>query len=251
MKTGRPPITVRWVEVNKGEDDNPNYRSRFFAREIRMAGEDSIFTPTPPLESLRMVLSYETTDFPDEPKKVHDSRSPHRTQFLAIDILRAYVNAVTLGGRLGPGPKDSKEISMLNRIVRWTTRGIEYEANPRQVEKLLWEIELEGAISPDSEPWRFERITSPPTASTSSTRPRVCRFMSRLTDIAIGALTPLARYLRSRPRMVFDFEFQAAEGLECYTDTDWAGCARIWKRTSEGCLMSGQHLIKAWSRPRR
>ena len=49
--TGRPPISVRWVEVSKGDDDNPNYCSRLFAREIRMAGEDSIFAPTTPLES--------------------------------------------------------------------------------------------------------------------------------------------------------------------------------------------------------
>jgi hypothetical protein len=47
--------------------------------------------------------------------------------------------------------------------------------------------------------------------------------------------------------MVFDFEFQTAEGIECYTDTDWAGCARTRKSTSGGCLMVGQHLIKAWS----
>ena len=51
----------------------------------------------------------------------------------------------TVGGRLGPGPDDAKEISMLNRIVRWTPWGIEYEADPCQVGKLLREIELEGA----------------------------------------------------------------------------------------------------------
>ena len=28
------------------------------------------------------------------------------------------------GGRLGPGPKDSKEGAVLNRIIRWTERGI-------------------------------------------------------------------------------------------------------------------------------
>ena len=43
--TGRPPISVRWVEVNTGDDDNPSYRNRLVAREIRMAGEDSIFAP--------------------------------------------------------------------------------------------------------------------------------------------------------------------------------------------------------------
>ena len=27
-RTGKPPITVRWVEVNKGDDFNPKIRSR-------------------------------------------------------------------------------------------------------------------------------------------------------------------------------------------------------------------------------
>ena len=46
----------------------------------------------------------------------------------------------------------------------------------------------------------------------------VCRFMSRPTDIAMGALKRLARYLRAKPRMVFDSAFQSAEGLGCYND---------------------------------
>ena len=52
---------------------------------------------------------------------------------------------LTIVGRLRPGPTDSEEISMPNRVVRWTPRGIKYEAEPHQVEKLLREIELEGA----------------------------------------------------------------------------------------------------------
>ena len=47
-KMGKPPISVRWVEVNKGDDENPNYRSRLVAREIRMVGEDALFAPTLP-----------------------------------------------------------------------------------------------------------------------------------------------------------------------------------------------------------
>ena len=53
QRTGKGPITVRWIDVNKGDDDEPNYRSRLVAREIRKNGEDPIFAPTPPLESLR------------------------------------------------------------------------------------------------------------------------------------------------------------------------------------------------------
>ena len=41
------------------------------------------------------------------------------------------------GGRLCPGPKDAKELTILNRVIRWTEKGIEYEADPRQAERLL------------------------------------------------------------------------------------------------------------------
>ena len=92
-------------------------------------------------------------------------------------------------------------------------------------------------------PSRLEPTTSPLAAD----RIEVCRFMSRPTDVAMGALKRLAMYLRARPRMVFDYDFQTAEGIECYTDTDWAGCTRTRKSTSGGCIMVGRHLIKAWS----
>ena len=68
-RTGKPPISVRWVEVNKGNDLCPKIRSRPVAREIRLKGQEAIFAPTPPLESLRMVLSHATTQFPNEPAK--------------------------------------------------------------------------------------------------------------------------------------------------------------------------------------
>ena len=62
-RTGKPPISVRWIDTNKGDDAAPNIRCRLFAREIRRAGEDPIFALTPPLESLRAILSLADTDF--------------------------------------------------------------------------------------------------------------------------------------------------------------------------------------------
>ena len=44
---------------------------------------------------------------------------------------------------MGPGPSDDKEISILNRIVRWTEEGLLYEADPRHVEKLLRDAGME------------------------------------------------------------------------------------------------------------
>ena len=54
---------------------------------------------------------------------------------------------LTKGGRLGPGEHDSKQGVILNRVIRWTPDGVEYEADPRQVERLLEETGLEGANS--------------------------------------------------------------------------------------------------------
>ena len=79
-RTGKRPITVKWIDVNKGDDEAPNYRSRLVAREIRRAGEDPIFAPTPPLESLRTIISMAATDFAGAKKRVRTAESDERTQ---------------------------------------------------------------------------------------------------------------------------------------------------------------------------
>ena len=91
--TGKPPVTVRWVDVNKGDNVTPNIRSRMVARQIRQAGEEAIFAPTPPLESLRTIISLASTDMDGRAAHVRDPRSERRTQISAIDISRAYFNA--------------------------------------------------------------------------------------------------------------------------------------------------------------
>ena len=39
---GKAPITVKWIDVNKGDDAAPKYRSRLVAREVRRPWEQSI-----------------------------------------------------------------------------------------------------------------------------------------------------------------------------------------------------------------
>ncbi len=39
--------------------------------------------------------------------------------------------------RLGPAEEDDKEGRILNRVVRWTAAGLEYEAGPRQATHFL------------------------------------------------------------------------------------------------------------------
>ena len=50
---------------------------------------------------------------------------------------------VKVRATLGPEPEDDKEVSILNRVIRWAEGSLLYEADPRHVEKLLKEAGLE------------------------------------------------------------------------------------------------------------
>ena len=374
QKMGKAPITVKWVDVNKGDTENPNYRSRLVAREIRKPWEDTIFAPTPPLESLRTVLSMAATDLAGDSPHVRDATAPNRTQVMVLDISRAYFNAkrdpdedptyvelpdedplkakgmcgqlrvhmygtraaaegwhseysstmesmgflrgdasacvfrhptkrlvasvhgddftvagpknlldwmkaemeqryeLTETGRLGPGPSDGKEVKVLNRVVRWTAGGLEYEGDPRQSERFVRDLKLEGTkrVGTPGVKQVLEQVEKdtalPVTKHTafraatargnyiSADRPEIqfatkeiCRWMAAPTELGVKALKRLGGYLETHKRLVFEYPFQEAQKVDVYSDTDWSGCIRTRKSTSGGCLMIGQHLIKSWS----
>ena len=58
--TGRQPISARWIGINKGDNENPNYRSRLVAREINTHKREDLFAATPPLEAMKAILSLTT-----------------------------------------------------------------------------------------------------------------------------------------------------------------------------------------------
>ena len=51
--TGKAPISVRWIDVNKGDTSAPNYRSRLVAREYKTHDRPELFAATPPTEGLK------------------------------------------------------------------------------------------------------------------------------------------------------------------------------------------------------
>ena len=55
--TGKAPIAVRWVDVNKGDSANPKYRSRLVAKEFNTGVNHDLYAATPPSECLRPMLS--------------------------------------------------------------------------------------------------------------------------------------------------------------------------------------------------
>ena len=179
---------------------------------------------------------------------------------------------LTVGPRLGPGPDDAKEACILNRIVRWETDAVEYEADPRQAEKLIRECGLDGANSVATPGLKESSAqlaedkglgTDLHTAFRAAaaranylaadrldvqfSAKEVCRWMSAPTTSAWTALKRMVRFLVGLPRLIFRYPDQTVDHIDAYGDTDWAGCARTRKSTSGGCVMLGSHALKTWS----
>ena len=71
-RTGKAPISVGWIDINKGDQAQPNYRSRMVAREINTHRREDLFAATPPLEALKLILSMATTGNKGEILMVND-----------------------------------------------------------------------------------------------------------------------------------------------------------------------------------
>jgi len=64
-ETGKAPIPLRWIDTNKGDNKNPNYRSRQVVREIKarkklvdQLSPEETFSSMPPLEAMYTMLSF-------------------------------------------------------------------------------------------------------------------------------------------------------------------------------------------------
>ena len=78
-------ISVKWLDTNKGDRDNPNYRSRLVGREFNDSKDDTLYASTPPLEALRAIISHAST--------VDGDRPGERRELMVNDVRRAYFYA--------------------------------------------------------------------------------------------------------------------------------------------------------------
>ena len=81
--TGKKPIGVRWVDINKGDDQNPDYRSRLVAKEINTGHNDDLFAATPPIEALKILFKI----------AAYRRSKSNSIKVLFADAKRAYFNA--------------------------------------------------------------------------------------------------------------------------------------------------------------
>ncbi len=137
---------------------------------------------------------------------------------------------LTTQPRLGPGPSDAKEAVILNRVIRWTQHGLEYEADPRQAEKLVAECGMAdtNTVATPGVRVSFDQLEKDQELPThlhtafrgSAARANylaadrldcqfaaneVCRWMAKPTEAAWQALKRICRYLVGLPRMVFHY----------------------------------------------
>ena len=89
-KTKRLPgmkvISVKWIDTNKGDSVNPDYRARLVGREIKKDKRTDLFAATPPLESLRFIVSVCASN-------QGNRRSEDNYIIMSNDVKRAYFYA--------------------------------------------------------------------------------------------------------------------------------------------------------------
>ena len=84
--TGAAPVGTKWIDINKGDEDRYNIRSRLVAQEYSQGKLSTIFAATPPLEAKKALLSMAVTEGIG-----HGDGWCYKLDF--IDIKRAYFYA--------------------------------------------------------------------------------------------------------------------------------------------------------------
>ena len=362
---GSKVITTRWLDINKGDDKEPNYRSRLVGRELKLDNRLDLFAATPPLEALRILCSMCASN--------QDRDEPFR--IMSIDVRRAYFYAkvtrpvfieipeedrepgdelkvarlnlslygtrdaaqnwaaeytgyllalgfeagaatptsfrhvakdlfVTVHGDdftvtgpdaelqwlqqrlsdkyeiktnfLGPEQHHQQEIRVLNRTIRWTQKGVEYEPDQRHAELLVREMGMEtskpvatpGVADTAEEHAAYENSPELTRADATLFRGMAARLnylsldrpdlqfaakecakrMARPREADWNKLKRVARYLVGKMRLVQEYEWQELPAsLHTYTDSDWAGDKESRKSTSGGAVTWGMHTLKTWA----
>ena len=88
--TSKDPIGVRWLTINKGDNENPKIRCRIVAKGFNTHKREDLFAATPPLEAKKMLFSYAVT----EGIEYQEGKENDGMTFHFIDIRRAYYHAV-------------------------------------------------------------------------------------------------------------------------------------------------------------
>ena len=120
-ETGKAPIAVRWVDINKGDDDNPEIRCRWVGREFKGKDNkrDDLFAATPPLECKKLLFSMAVTNGIG-----YNGDRSKGMKLDFIDIRRAYFHARARGNLCGiiSGRLKGRILRTAQQIHVWHSR---------------------------------------------------------------------------------------------------------------------------------
>ena len=180
---------------------------------------------------------------------------------------------VKVRAKLGPDKDDDKCVTILNRCIEWTKEGIQYEADPRHVEIILNELDLNQCkplSSPGVKGAQLSEEDNPFLNATQATKFRQviarCNFLCQdrcdiqyaTKEAARGMAVPrkadwdrlvrIGKFLKGKPRYVIMYPQQKDTCcINGYGDNDFAGEFETRKSTSGGMTCLGDHLVKSWS----
>ena len=357
------------MDINKGDEQQPNYRSRLVAREFKTSDDCEMFAATPPPEALRMLLSklatagrrykllhadvYRACLYAKAEKPVYvklpaedcvegdeeccgrlimsmygtgdaaqnwaaeysstllsagmtqGTTNPclchanggvvgslvHGNVFVVVaqeenirEIKEALQSATRSRARSMVGFGGLREMRILNKVVRTSESGVQFEADPRHAAHVIRDLGLAGgkpgAVPGSKEEGRKakgdldrdddEDLLDAAEATQhrgiaarlnylAANRPDIqfatkeaARAMARPTARHGALVKKIGRYLVDKPRLVIDMPFQKMpKVLTIYSDSDWAGCVGTRKSTSGGAIVAGKHTVRSWSKQQR
>ena len=157
---------------------------------------------------------------------------------------------------IGQGEGEDREARVLNRIIRVTPKGWEYELDQRHADILIqamnlslanlvkapgedeknWEMsETDQAVDPKEET-HFRALAARANylaldrMDLQYATKEVCRGMSAPTRGHVKKLSRLIRYLIEAPRVVTEYKFQG--DVRVFSNSNWAGYSEIHQRWS-------------------
>ena len=112
--TGKGPLGIRWIHINKGDDEFEEYRSRLVAKEIKHDKREDLFAATPPLEAIKILLSLAVTEGVGYQK---DNKSKGM-KLAFTDVRRAYFQAKTRLSVYVKLPDEDYQEGLVGKLVK-------------------------------------------------------------------------------------------------------------------------------------
>ena len=167
---------------------------------------------------------------------------------------------------MGPEKHLSQDVKILNRTLRWTQVGIEYEADLKHAGLIVKERKTPG-ITQGSKALEKEKedVSNEEQTKFRSVAARINLLATDRADLHFASkdlcrrvacpdksdwekARRIARYFMHRPRAVQVFHFEdESEQMQGFADADWAGERPEMKSTSGGLLMWESSLLRSWS----